>query len=118
MAGFVSGDASHHGTHVGGSYKHPRDMPEDGAHWYFPRKEIEENYLSRHDGVGLKKETYLRKSYCTLLQDLGMRLKVCDLFTFNLFWCILVLKCMDSCIITFKKTALLSEHLILSSSSF
>jgi hypothetical protein len=24
----------------------------------------------------LKKETYFRKSYCTFLQDLGMRLKV------------------------------------------
>ncbi|KAF5949503.1 hypothetical protein HYC85_011496 [Camellia sinensis] len=30
----------------------------------------------RGDGIDLKKETYLRKSYCTFLQDLGMRLKV------------------------------------------
>ncbi|XP_024023805.1 cyclin-T1-3 [Morus notabilis] len=76
MAGFLSGDASHHGTYEGGSHKHAQDKPEDGARWYFSRKEIEENSPSRRDGVDLKKETYLRKSYCTFLQDLGMRLKV------------------------------------------
>ncbi|KAG1368505.1 cyclin-T1-3 [Cocos nucifera] len=47
-----------------------------GSTWYFSRKEIEENSPSRRDGIDLKKETYLRKSYCTFLQDLGMRLKV------------------------------------------
>ena len=31
MVGFLFGDASHHGTHVGGSYKHPQDKQEDGA---------------------------------------------------------------------------------------
>ncbi|KAA8523448.1 hypothetical protein F0562_009871 [Nyssa sinensis] len=40
------------------------------------RKELEENSSSRQDGIDLKKETYLRKSYCTFLQDLGMRLKL------------------------------------------
>ena len=76
MAGFLSGDPSHHGMYEGGSYKHGEEKPEDGARWYFSRKEIEENSPSRRDGVDLKKETYLRKSYCTFLQDLGMRLKV------------------------------------------
>ncbi|KAK1355375.1 Cyclin-T1-5 like [Heracleum sosnowskyi] len=47
-----------------------------GGRWYYSRKEIEENSASRKDGIDLKKETYLRKSYCTFLQDLGMRLKV------------------------------------------
>ncbi|KAJ3670070.1 hypothetical protein LUZ60_010394 [Juncus effusus] len=47
-----------------------------GASWYYSRKEIEENSPSRKDGIDLKKEAYLRKSYCTFLQDLGMRLKV------------------------------------------
>ncbi|KAJ4759955.1 Cyclin family protein [Rhynchospora pubera] len=47
-----------------------------GASWYYSRKDIEENSPSRLDGIDLKKETYLRKSYCTFLQDLGMRLKV------------------------------------------
>jgi cyclin T len=47
-----------------------------GGRWYFSRKEIEENTPSRGDGIDLKKETYLRKAYCTFLQDLGMRLKV------------------------------------------
>ncbi|KAA8544659.1 hypothetical protein F0562_019494 [Nyssa sinensis] len=54
------------------------DRPQDsgGGRWYFSRKEIEEHSPSRRDGIDLKKETYLRKSYCTFLQDLGMRLKV------------------------------------------
>jgi cyclin T len=46
------------------------------ANRYFSRDEIEKNSPSRKDGIDLKKETYLRKSYCTFLQDLGMRLKV------------------------------------------
>jgi len=40
------------------------------------RKEIEENSPSRKDGIDLKKETSLRKSYCTFLKDLGIRLKL------------------------------------------
>ncbi|GAB2270283.1 hypothetical protein Dimus_005187 [Dionaea muscipula] len=52
------------------------DDREDGGRWYFSRKEIEDNSPSRQDGIDLKKETYYRKSYCTFLQDLGMRLKV------------------------------------------
>uniref|UniRef100_A0A803P0N8 B-like cyclin n=1 Tax=Cannabis sativa TaxID=3483 RepID=A0A803P0N8_CANSA len=72
----MAGDGSHHGTYEGGSNRHSQETPEDGGRWYFSRKEIEENSPSRGDGVDLKKETYLRKSYCTFLQDLGMRLKV------------------------------------------
>ncbi|KAK4766694.1 hypothetical protein SAY87_008336 [Trapa incisa] len=52
------------------------DAGGSGGRWYLSRKEIEENSPSRGDGVDLKKEIYLRKSYCTFLQDLGMRLKV------------------------------------------
>ncbi|KAG4957980.1 hypothetical protein JHK85_044360 [Glycine max] len=70
MAGLLLGDASHHGT------SQVVSQPEDGSRWYFYRKEIEEYSPSKHDGIDLKKETYLRKSYCTFLQDLGMRLKV------------------------------------------
>ncbi|KAK7246114.1 hypothetical protein RIF29_40973 [Crotalaria pallida] len=40
------------------------------------RKEIVENSPSRKDGIDWKKETIYRKSYCTFLQDLGIRLKV------------------------------------------
>ncbi|KAM6598806.1 hypothetical protein CsatA_018415 [Cannabis sativa] len=72
----MAGDGSHHGTYEGGSNRHSQETPEDGGRWYFSRKEIEENSPSRGDGVDLKKETYLRKLYCTFLQDLGMRLKV------------------------------------------
>lgn len=46
------------------------------ANWYFTRDEIENQSPSRLDGIDIKKETYFRKSYCTFLQDLGMRLKV------------------------------------------
>uniref|UniRef100_A0A0D9XC48 Cyclin-like domain-containing protein n=1 Tax=Leersia perrieri TaxID=77586 RepID=A0A0D9XC48_9ORYZ len=73
-------DSSHHGIVENSPYRTPYDRyGEDGqigASWYFSRKEIEENSLSRRDGIDLKKESYLRKSYCTFLQDLGMRLKV------------------------------------------
>lgn len=44
--------------------------------WYFPREEIERSSPSRKDGIDLKKENYLRKSFCTFLQDLGMKLKL------------------------------------------
>ncbi|KAL8171770.1 hypothetical protein V2J09_023574 [Rumex salicifolius] len=54
----------------------PPEKLEDGGRWYFSRKEIEENSPSRKDGIDLKKEAYLRKAYCTFLQDLGMKLKV------------------------------------------
>ncbi|GLT59954.1 hypothetical protein SLA2020_327470 [Shorea laevis] len=64
MAGSFPGESSHNA------------MSEGGPLWYLSRKEIEENSPSRKDGIDLKKETYLRKSYCTFLQDLGMRLKV------------------------------------------
>ncbi|KAJ1398822.1 Cyclin-like [Sesbania bispinosa] len=76
MAGLLLDDVSHHGTHQGGSQRYPQENPMDGSRWYFSRKEIEENSPSKQDGVDLKKEAYLRKSYCTFLQDLGMRLKV------------------------------------------
>lgn len=46
------------------------------SNWYFSREEIEKNSPSRKDGIDLRKETYLRKSYCTFLQELGIRLKV------------------------------------------
>ncbi|XP_059666674.1 cyclin-T1-5-like isoform X2 [Cornus florida] len=76
MAGLVPGDASQHGMYEGTPYRLSQDKPEEGGRWYFNRKEIEENSPSRLDGIDLKKETYIRKSYCTFLQDLGMRLKV------------------------------------------
>ncbi|XP_071701874.1 cyclin-T1-3-like isoform X2 [Rutidosis leptorrhynchoides] len=68
----------HIGMYEGGPHRHSDDKVEEngGGRWYFSRKEIEENSPSRPDGIDLKKETYLRKSYCTFLQDLGMRLKV------------------------------------------
>ncbi|KAL6196775.1 hypothetical protein ACLB2K_032389 [Fragaria x ananassa] len=78
MAGFLPAESSHSGItgmYDGGS-SNAQERLEEGSCWYFYRKEIEENSPSRLDGIDLKKETYLRKSYCTFLQDLGMRLKV------------------------------------------
>lgn len=78
MAGFLPAESSHSGNtgmYDGGS-SNAQERLEEGSCWYFYRKEIEENSPSRLDGIDLKKETYLRKSYCTFLQDLGMRLKV------------------------------------------
>ncbi|KAG6512052.1 hypothetical protein ZIOFF_030145 [Zingiber officinale] len=76
----MAGDFSHHEMADDSTYKFSQDRPEEvklpGASWYLGRKDIEENFPSRRDGIDLKKETYLRKSYCTFLQDLGMRLKV------------------------------------------
>lgn len=76
MANMLPGEASHHGMYEGGPFKISQEKPEDGGRWYFSRKEIEDDSPSRLDGIDMKKETYLRKSYCTFLQDLGMRLKV------------------------------------------
>ncbi|KAF9686005.1 hypothetical protein SADUNF_Sadunf03G0113500 [Salix dunnii] len=76
MAGLLPGESSHYGNSEGGLSRSSQDRPEEGGRWYLSRKEIEENSPSRRDNIDLKKETYLRKSYCTFLQDLGMRLKV------------------------------------------
>lgn len=76
MASLLSGEPSHHAVPEGSSKVSQEKPEESGGRWYLSRKEIEENSPSRRDGIDLKKETYLRKSYCTFLQDLGMRLKV------------------------------------------
>ncbi|KAG6639597.1 cyclin-T1-4-like [Carya illinoinensis] len=76
MAGILPGESSYHCTSDGGSSRNSQDRQEEVGRWYLSRKEIEEHSPSRMDGIDLKKETYLRKSYCTFLQDLGMRLKV------------------------------------------
>ncbi|KAK3188844.1 hypothetical protein Dsin_028405 [Dipteronia sinensis] len=77
MAGLLPGEPSHHGTSESGpSSRNSQEKPEEVSRWYLSRREIEESSPSRRDGIDLKKETYLRKSYCTFLQDLGMRLKV------------------------------------------
>ncbi|CAN7078630.1 unnamed protein product [Brassica oleracea var. botrytis] len=76
MAGVLAGECSYSESGVSSHSRNSHDKQDEGSRWYFGRKEIEENSPSRLDGIDLKKETYLRKSYCTFLQDLGMRLKV------------------------------------------
>ncbi|CAF2160481.1 BnaA07g36600D [Brassica napus] len=44
--------------------------------WYFSREEIERFSPSRKDGIDLPKESFLRSSYCSFLQRLGMQLHV------------------------------------------
>ncbi|KAF8028775.1 hypothetical protein BT93_E1435 [Corymbia citriodora subsp. variegata] len=70
MAAYIGGESSSQGL------QQQQQEEGMGGRWYMSRKEIEENSPSRLDGIDLKKETYLRKCYCTFLQDLGMRLKV------------------------------------------
>eukprot|EP01018_Ginkgo_biloba_P011352 Gb_13680 [translate_table: standard] len=78
MAGLL--DPTHLGITTSGTPASAHGKLEEPDHsssnWYFTREEIEKNSPSRKDGIDLKKETYFRKSYCTFLQDLGMRLKV------------------------------------------
>ncbi|KAK7302073.1 hypothetical protein RJT34_12952 [Clitoria ternatea] len=77
MAGLMPAELSNHGASDGNSGKISKEKQEETlGRWYMSRKEIEENSPSRKDGIDLKKDTYLHKSYCTFLQDLGMRLKV------------------------------------------
>ncbi|KAL8058095.1 hypothetical protein ABFX02_04G226400 [Erythranthe guttata] len=61
----LSNEPSLHGSHECDIKVFPDSQENDGGHWYFSQKEIEEN--SRQDGIDLKKETYMRKSYCTHL---------------------------------------------------
>ncbi|KAJ0242558.1 Cyclin-T1-4 [Hirschfeldia incana] len=76
MAGVLAGECSYGESGVSSHSRNSHEKQDEVSRWYFGRKEIEENSPSRLDGIDLKKETYLRKSYCTFLQDLGMRLKV------------------------------------------
>ncbi|KAK8948189.1 Cyclin-T1-3 [Platanthera guangdongensis] len=76
MAGNATVDSSVRMEKNGQLNSSLEDLHDYGARWYFSRKEIEENSPSRRDGIDLKKETFFRKTYCTFLQDLGMRLKV------------------------------------------
>ncbi|TQD89890.1 hypothetical protein C1H46_024521 [Malus baccata] len=76
MASSSPAESTPHSVNDGSTHKDIQDRIEEGSYWYFFRKEIEENSPSRRDGIDLKKETYLRKSYCSFLQDLGIRLKV------------------------------------------
>ncbi|KAJ7543981.1 hypothetical protein O6H91_09G060800 [Diphasiastrum complanatum] len=80
MADLLSEDASHLTFAAGGTFALANGKLEEpeysSTNWYFSRDEIENNSPSRKDGVDVKKETYFRKSYCTFLQDLGMRLRV------------------------------------------
>ncbi|CAH2078517.1 unnamed protein product [Thlaspi arvense] len=76
MAGAIGGECSYSESGISSYSRNSNENQDEVSRWYFGRKEIEEKSPSRLDSIDLKKETYLRKSYCTFLQDLGMRLKV------------------------------------------
>lgn len=77
MAGLLnSGESALAGGASASGSSKLEEPDHSSSNWYFTRDEIECNSPSRKDGIDLKRETYFRKSYCTFLQDLGMRLKV------------------------------------------
>ncbi|XP_077233520.1 cyclin-T1-3-like [Tasmannia lanceolata] len=80
MAGHLPGNPSQHGMVRDGAYNICQIMSEAPnsmrSRWYHSRKEIEDHSPSRKDGIDLKRETQLRKLYCSFLQDLGIKLRV------------------------------------------
>ncbi|GKV46942.1 hypothetical protein SLEP1_g53899 [Rubroshorea leprosula] len=52
------------------------EPPSTTRKWYFSCQEIEECSPSRKDGINLEKEAHLRKSYCSFLQTLGVKLNM------------------------------------------
>ncbi|KAF8396401.1 hypothetical protein HHK36_018018 [Tetracentron sinense] len=68
----IAGDASHM---VSQQYA-PEGFQCCTPKWYFSMQEIEDYSPSKKDGINFKKETHLRKLYCSFLQELGMTLKV------------------------------------------
>ncbi|RWR76679.1 cyclin-T1-3 isoform X1 [Cinnamomum micranthum f. kanehirae] len=57
------------------SYKHEQPKLEDDV-VFMSRDEIERCSPSRKDGIDVLRETHLRYTYCTFLQNLGMRLEL------------------------------------------
>lgn len=47
-----------------------------GRKFYLTKEEIENDAPSRKDGIDVKSESYLRKLYCSFLQEIGIKLKV------------------------------------------
>lgn len=77
MAGNLPGDPSQNNfaRHLANIHD-PEDPDCYARRWYFSRQEIEELSPSRKDGIREEEESYLRKLYCSFLQELGMELKV------------------------------------------
>lgn len=49
--------------------------------WYLTKDEIDNHSPSRKDGIDRVRESSLRKSYCSFLKDLGMKLRVSPVTT-------------------------------------
>ncbi|XP_043714286.1 cyclin-T1-4-like isoform X2 [Telopea speciosissima] len=82
MAGQLPGNLSQHGHGIIGNgasmmFQNTSEEPHFcSPKWYFSRQEIEECSPSREDEIDYKKESQLRKFYCSFIQELGMKLKV------------------------------------------
>lgn len=57
-------------------FKRDRSQLEDDEPVFMSRDEIERYSPSRKDGIDALREAHLRYSYCTFLQDLGLRLEL------------------------------------------
>ena len=58
------------------SCKRDCSVLEDDEPVFMSREEIERYSPSRKDGIDALREAHLRYSYCTFLQNLGLRLEV------------------------------------------
>lgn len=77
MARKLPGNPSQHKVARDAASIHVPEEPQCFARkWYFSRQELEDYSPSRKDGIGQEEESYLRKLYCSFLQELGMELKV------------------------------------------
>lgn len=80
MSGRLPGHQFPNGMETDGLFSIFQNMPDGSqsfrSNWYLNRGEIEDHSPSRKDGIDLKKETQLRKLYCSFLQDLGLKLRV------------------------------------------
>lgn len=61
---------------IGSSKDLPADHHRGTRGWYLTKDEIDNHSPSRKDGIDRVRESSLRKSYCSFLKDLGMKLRV------------------------------------------
>jgi len=68
-------NSSHHGLDAA-SEDLSANLEHSARSWYFTKDEIDNGSPSRTDGIDRVRESSLRKSYCSFLKDLGMKLRV------------------------------------------
>uniref|UniRef100_A0A7C9E0Q7 Cyclin-like domain-containing protein n=1 Tax=Opuntia streptacantha TaxID=393608 RepID=A0A7C9E0Q7_OPUST len=73
-------NSSHHGLDAP-SEDLSANLQHSARSWYFTKDEIDNGSPSRKDGIDRVRESSLRKSYCSFLKDLGMKLRVSPVTT-------------------------------------